>query len=164
MTRAEFVAILEPLALAMRADMDAPAWGAYYRAFADVPAALLSRVVDRLIREPLQFFPKAGELRAECEKQRRAVLALHPYEGCPDCEHSKGWRQRRLPGQQAVVERCPCQGHHRERLAAMGVLDALTALPGESEGASEQVFPTVEQLPAPLRQQLLEQVRQKVLR
>lgn len=164
MTRAEFVSILEPLAQAMRADMDAPTLGAYYRAFEYVPPALLSRVVDRLIREPLQFFPKAGELRAECEKQRRAVLALHPYEGCQDCEHSKGWRTVLEPGKQASVQRCPCQAKHRAFLAGLGASEPLAALPGEVEGDNEQVYPTVEELPAPLRKQLLEQVRQRVIR
>src|SRR5688572_24424023 len=136
----------------MRTDMDVPTWTAYHRAFHDVPAALLAQVVDRLIIEPRQFFPKAGELRAECEKQRRAVLAMHPYDGCAECEHSRGFREIRSASGQTTVEPCPCRQRHRTKLERLGVAAALASLPGEVEGESEQVYPTAEQLPAPLRQ------------
>jgi hypothetical protein len=163
-TRPEFVAILTPLTLAMRAELDGAGWTAYYRAFSDVPPALLSQVIERMLREPLSFFPKAGELRAECEKQRRAILAIHPYEGCVECEHSKGFREVIGASGQTTVEPCPCKARHRERLEGLGVGTPLASLPGEAEAQSEQVYPTVEQLPAAMRQTLLETVKQKVLR
>jgi hypothetical protein len=163
-SRAEFVAILETLAAAMRADLDAPTLSAYYRALKDIPASLLEGTVDRLLREPLTFFPKAGEVRAACEKQRRAVLALHPYDGCADCEHSKGFRLVIVAGGQATVQVCPCKSRHLELLTTLGISTPIVMLAGEPDGTNEQVYPTVEQLPAPLRAQLLEQVKQKVLR
>lgn len=46
----------------------------------------------------------------------------------------------------------------------MGLLDAVSALPGESERENEQVYPTLEQLPAGVRQQLGTIAGQKVLR
>ena len=164
MTRVELVASLEPLAQALRTDIDAPTWTAYYRALRDVPASLLESVVEDYFRQPLVFFPKATEIRAACEKHRRAVLALNPYEGCVECEHSRGFRQVTSSSGQVTVEPCPCRGRHRARLEALGVADALVALPGEAEAQSEQVYPTVEQLPAPIRAQLERVAGQKVLR
>jgi hypothetical protein len=46
----------------------------------------------------------------------------------------------------------------------MGLLEAVAPLPGEAERESEQVFPTLEQLPADVRQRLGEVAGQKVLR
>ena len=128
MTRAEFVALVEPLAQAMRTDIDFATWSVYFRALEDIPPALLAAVVERLIREPLEFFPKAGELRAACERHRLAILAAHPYDGCASCEeHGKGWEPVLIDGVQRMT-RCACYGRHMERLAALGVGEVL-ALP-----------------------------------
>lgn len=128
MQRPEFVAILSPLVLAMRADFDTPTWAAYFQALQDVPARLLQATVDAMLREARAFFPKAGELRAGAERARQALIAAHPYDGCIECEYSKGWRPVLVAGQ-ATVERCPCRQRHLEKLADLGVGDQPLALP-----------------------------------
>ena len=155
-TRKQFAAIVAPLARALRTDMDAPSWTAYYRALGDVPPGVLAPVVDRLLREPLRFFPKAGELRAACEVHRRALLAEHPYEGCVDCEHSRGWCEIAIgtSGQTTVVP-CPCRQRYREQLDALGLGGPLAQLPAAgADDDDEAEYPTVDQLPAALRDQL----------
>jgi hypothetical protein len=160
--RTEFVEILEPLALAMRAEMDGPTWTAYYRALSDVAAPLLAAVVDGMFHQALEFFPKAPELRAACERQRRAVLAANPHEACCDCEHSRGWCQV-LVNDVPKVQRCPCVARHQQRLEALGVREPLAALPAEAAG-DEQVYPSFGQLPAGIRQQLEAVAARKQLR
>lgn len=163
MTRVEFGVIIEPFRLAMRADLDAPTLAAYFRVLADVPAVLLEQAVAEYLRQPLEFFPKAPEMRAACELQRRRQLALVPYEGCVDCEGQKGWRDVKVDGY-TRMERCPCRGRYQEALSARGLLEGIAQLPGEAEPQGEAHYPTVEQLPADLRTRLLETVRQKVMR
>jgi hypothetical protein len=162
-TRDEFVAILSPLVLGMRADFDQPTWSAYFAALRDVHPALLEHAVAGLLREAREFFPKVGELRAACERARRQQLALNPHEACVECEHSRGWRSVRV-GEDSRVERCPCVSLHQEKLKGLGLLEAVAALPGEVERESEQVYPTLEQLPADVRQRLGQIAGQKVLR
>lgn len=163
-TRREFGVILEPFRLAMRADLDAPTLAAYFRVLETVPAVLFEAAVNDYLSQPLEFFPKAPELRAACEVQRRRQLALFPYEACIECEDQKGWRSVKGPDGYERLERCPCRGRYQEALAARGLLDGISALPGEAEAQGEQVYPTAEQLPAALRSQLLATVRQKVMR
>jgi hypothetical protein len=159
MSRAEFAVVLQPLVSAMRADFDTAAWTAYYRALEDVSPALLEAAVDKLIREPLEFFPKAGELRAECERQRLAILAAHPYDGCASCEeHGKGWEPVMVNGVQRMA-RCACYGRHMERLALLGVGD-VPALPP----AMESRAPEPEDLSPEVRSQLIAAIRDKVMR
>jgi hypothetical protein len=163
MTRPELVAILEPLRLAMRAEIDAPTWAAYFRVLQSVPAVLLEQAVESYIRQPLEFFPKAPEILAACERHRRAQLALMPYDACAECEDHKGWRTAMVDGAERM-ERCPCRARYQALLASRGLLDGLSQLPGEAEPQGESYHPTAEQLPAELRRQLLEVVKQKVLR
>ena len=164
MQRSEFVEILEPLVLAMRAEFDQPTWTAYFRALEDVPAGVLSVAVQSLLREPLEFFPKAGELRATAERQRRVLLAAYPYDGCAECEDQRGFRTVITDGGQKTVTACPCKERHRSMLARMGVVEPLAALPGESGAGDDRTYPTLEQLPAAVRTQLLDVASQKVLR
>jgi hypothetical protein len=153
MTRDVFAAMLEPLVLAMRAEFDGPTWAAYYRVLGDVPASVLSATVDAAMREPLEFFPKAGELRAKAERQRRMLLALRPHEACCECEDSKGWRRRLVDGR-LFSERCPCVKRHQAHLEELGLLTAIAQLPNEEGAGDEAVYPTAEQLPATLQSRL----------
>jgi hypothetical protein len=165
MTRKEFIAILEPFRLAMRADLDAPTLSAYFRVLENIPAVLFEAAIEDYLSKPLEFFPKAPEMRAACELQRRRQLALMPpYEGCVECEDHKGWRPVRGADGYERLERCACRGRYQERLESRGLLAAVAQLPGEAEPQGEQYYPTVEQLPADMRKSLLETVRQKVLR
>lgn len=137
MTREEFVSTLSPLVLAMRADFDKPTWTAYYQALENIPAPLFREAVATAMQQDREFFPKANELRALAERARQTVLATHPYDGCWECEHSKGWRPI-LVNSVPRVERCPCFERHRLTLAALGVVTNPLALPvakGEPEPA-----------------------------
>jgi hypothetical protein len=165
MTRKEFGAILEPFRLAMRADLDAPTLSAYFRVLESIPAVLFEAAINDYLSQPLEFFPKAPEMRAACELQRRRQLALMPaYDGCIDCEDTKGWRTVKGADGYERLERCPCRGRYQERLADRGLLEAVAQLPGEAEPQGESYHPSAEQLPSELRAKLLETVRQKVLR
>jgi hypothetical protein len=157
------MAALSPLVIGMRAEFDQPTWSVYYAALRDVPAVLLESAVQAMLREPREFFPKVGELRAASEKQRRMLLATMPHEACCECESSKGWRSVLVDGV-SRVQRCPCVKRHQEKLKGMGLLESVSALPGEAERESEQVFPTVEQLPANIRKQLGTIAGQKAIR
>jgi hypothetical protein len=165
MTRPEFIRILEPLKLAMLANLDAPTLTAYYRVLEGVPAVLLEQAVADLLSQSLEFFPKAPEIRAACEMARRRQLALvPPYDGCVECEDQKGWRPVKGADGYVRLERCGCRLRYQERLADRGLLEAVSQLPGEAEPQGESYHPTAEQLPSELRAKLLETVRQKVLR
>jgi hypothetical protein len=161
--RDDFIGIVSPLVLGMRVDFDKPTWSAYYAALRDVPAVLLENAVSVMLREPREFFPKVGELRAAAERSRRQMLALNPYEACAECEHSRGWRNVLVDGV-SKMERCPCRSRHQEKLKGLGLLEAVASLPGEAERESEQVYPSVEQLPADMRQRLGHIAGQKALR
>lgn len=132
MTRDEFVETLGPLVLAMRADFDKPTWTAYYQALENIPAPLFREAVATAMQQDREFFPKANELRALAERARQTFIAAHPYEGCWECEHSKGWRPTLVDGV-ARVERCPCLEQHRMKLAALGVVTEPLALPAARE-------------------------------
>lgn len=163
MERSDFMQALSPLVIGMRAEFDQPTWAAYYLALRDVPAVLLESAVAVMLREPREFFPKVGELRAAAEKQRRVLLAANPHEACAECEGQKGWRSVRV-GNIPKVERCPCIARHQAKLKGMGLLEAVSALPGEGERENEPVYPALEQLPANVRQQLGQIADRKALR
>ncbi len=163
--RHEFVAALNPLALAMRAELDKPSWSAYYAALKDIPAPLFAAAVQTLTAQALTYFPKAGELRAACERQRRAVLAAHPYDGCVECEDQRGYRTVINGSGQKTVEPCPCKRRWQQRIAELGAVEPIALLPGEAGvGENEQIYPTVDQLPADLRKQIGDVAARKVLR
>lgn len=164
MTREEFRAVLSPLVLAMRAEFDAPTWTAYYQALEDVPVGVLQLSVQTLMREPLAFFPKAGEFRAMAEKQRRVLLAAYPYDGCVECEGQRGFRTVLGTEGQKTVEACPCKARHRQHLERLGLAAPLVALPNEAGVGDVAEYPSLEQLPATVRQQLVDVAAQKVLR
>lgn len=130
--RAAFVAVLLPLAQAMRVDVDAATWAVYARALQDVPHRLLSETVDRLIREPRQFFPKAGELRAECERQRQAWLLARPWSPCELCAESPGYLETTDGSGVVRLARCACWRAHQAAISEAGMGTAL-ALPSPRE-------------------------------
>lgn len=163
MERNAFVELLNPLVLATRTEFDLPTWNAYFRALADVSEPLFAATVDGLLREPLAFFPKAGELRQACEKQRRVLLAAHRYDGCVECEDSIGWRPLLVDGV-ARVDRCPCKARYKARLAAMGLDVQVTPLVAPGGAGEVEAFPTLEQLPAPVRERLQLVAGQKAMR
>jgi hypothetical protein len=164
MERADLVEILNPLALAMRVEIDKPTWAAYYGLLKDVPAHMLFAAVETMAREPREFFPRANELRAAAERQRRAYLAAHPYEGCAECEDQRGYRNVLVAGQLPMVEPCPCKASWRARLEMVGAAEPIAMLAGEDAADSERLFPTLEQLPPHIRQQLTAVADRKVLR
>ncbi len=159
MERAEFGVIIAELAAAMGKPLDQVTLGAYFKVLKDVPVGLFQAASEQMMRSSREFFPKAGELLAACELYRRQFIAAHPYQGCIDCEHSRGWIE--LEGR---MHRCGCWTRHRAQLETWGVGKALAELPGEEQAQSEQHFPTVEQLPAPIRERLEQISGQKVLR
>jgi hypothetical protein len=121
MERAEFVAIVEPLRIAMRAEMDQPTWTAYYRAMQDVPVPLLVAAVETLMREDRQFFPKAGEIRGQCERERKAIIDANPYTGCEACAGT-GWTEIVCSEcQTRRVKACSCREDYKSRLVSLGV-------------------------------------------
>lgn len=129
MDRDQFVSILSPLVLSMRADFDKPTWTAYYQALSNIPAPLFQAAVAAVMQEAREFFPKANELRGHAERARLQVMAATPYEGCIACEHSRGWRAIVDDGIPRV-QRCPCLERHRQTLAALGVVtDPLALMP-----------------------------------
>lgn len=165
MTVEECTEILAPFVLALRADFDEPTFRAYHRFLKDVPAALLIAALEaEQDRGDLRFMPNAPELRAKCELQRRALLALQPWTPCVDCADSPRWRPVLVDGIPRV-ERCPCVERHRLWLADKGIAEPICALPGTaSEGPAEQDYPTRAQLPATLQARLSGLVDAKALR
>lgn len=163
MDRDTFIAILTPLLLAMRVDFDLATWAAYYRVLSDVSVPVLEAAVDAISREPREWFPKAGELRGVCEQQRRQLVAAHPWTACCLCEDSPKWRAVLVEGV-TRVEKCPCVEQHRMSLKDQGILDPIAPMAGELTGDSEQVFPTMAQLPAGVRERLTGIAGQKALR
>ena len=129
MTREQFKAILEPLVLALRAEMDTPTFTVYFHALKDVPTVLMVAARDRGLRWPRQAydpaFPTAPMLRTWAEEARQALIAAHPFTSCVDCT-SQGWVWV-VYGNGAYAQRCPCWRAHQARLASLG--GALVALP-----------------------------------
>lgn len=164
MTLEECVALLTPLALAMRAEMDKPTYRAYHALLKDVPVQLGQAAIEDLQASGLRFFPAATEIQTAAEKARRRLLALNPYDGCAECEDQPGYRTMRIEGQQKTVEPCPCKARHRVRLADLGVLDPIAMMPGEAEPESGAAYPTPEQIPEPIRARLREMSNAKLLK
>lgn len=136
MTLKECTAILTPLVLALRADMDAPTFRAYHRALDDVPAPLLEAAVVAAMRLDSPFMPKPGELRALAEARRRELMAAHPYERCAACNHTGTVRIKPAnweAGMPPLYGKCKCWFTHQKRLEALGIGTEPLALPAGSE-------------------------------
>ena len=154
MTLDETRALLIPLALAVRADFDGPTQRAYHRQLEAVPTGLAQAAVADL--------EQTGKHAAE--RKRRQLVAANPYTGCADCEDQRGYRTVLGRGGQKVVEPCPCKARWLEQLGSAGIREPLGALPSEDGAGGDQVYPTLEQLPAPLRTQIQQAANRKALR
>ena len=119
MTLQECTALLAPLALALRADMDDPTFRAYHRALSDVPVNLLQAAVDHAMRSNSAFLPRPGELRALAERARLELSFRLKFEGCAQC-HGTGWEQVLINGVPRA-QRCQCWKAHQSRLEREGV-------------------------------------------
>jgi hypothetical protein len=164
-TLKECVALLTPLALAMRVDLDQPTFRAYHALLKDIPIILGQAALEDLSSSGLTFFPTAPEIQRASEKARRRLVALHPYEGCIDCEGQIGFRPVLKDGRPTnTVVPCECKARHQMRLSEIGVLEPVSQLPGETEPQTETSYPTMAQIPAPIRQRLTAIAGVKVLR
>lgn len=165
MTLQECTALLVPIALARRAEMDEPTFRAYHRVLKDVPVMLAQAALETMEKAGLEFMPTAPKILHASEIARRQMLALHPYDGCAECDQQRGYRTIFGMDGQKAVERCPCLARHREKLEGLGILSPFAALPGEAGvGESEPVYPTVEQLPPALRTQLVHAAHRRLMR
>ena len=164
MTLDETRALLIPLALAVRADFDGPTQRAYHRQLEAVPTGLAQAAVADLEQTGLRFMPTALEIKHAAERKRRQLVAANPYTGCADCEDQRGYRTVLGRGGQKVVEPCPCKARWLEQLGSAGIREPLGALPSEDGAGGDQVYPTLEQLPAPLRTQIQQAANRKALR
>ncbi len=162
MTLPECVALLTPLALAMRVEFDQPTFRAYHRLLEKVPVRLAELALEQMVREGMRFMPRAPEIANGAEKVRRQQLALHPHEECAECEGQKGWRTVLVAGV-SKLEKCPCKARHQEKLAGLGLLEPIAYLPGEAPAEGDPVYPTLEQLPAGVRQQLESVAKRKAI-
>ena len=132
MERPEFVAILSPLVVMMRAQFDQPMWTAYYRALEDVPAQLLLAAVERAQRTPREpyqpAFPTPPMLRQWAEQARKALIASLPYDpsACAQCDGT-GW-ETRTEGGVPRVTRCGCWRRFQSRIQELGCGHVLMAL------------------------------------
>lgn len=165
MTLEETVALLTPLALALRAEVDAPTFRAYHKHLKDVPMALADAALTDLSDGGLRFMPTAPEIKQAAERKRRQLLAANPYEGCVECEGQRGFRTVLIEGGQKTVEPCPCRHRHMVRLERLGIGEVLSDLPGEAGvGENERVYPAFEELPPKVQAQIRDTVARKQLR
>lgn len=154
MTLEECTELLTPLAIAMRVQLDVPTFRAYHGVLKDVPLGVAADAMNVLTREGLRFFPGAPEILLASETARRRLLAAHPWDGCIECEDQRGYRTLIGASGQKTVQPCPCKARHQAMLESRGLLTPIALLPGEAGAGDERVYPTLEQLPAPLRAQV----------
>lgn len=154
MTLEECTELLTPLAIAMRVQMDVPTYRAYHAILKEVPAGVAAAAVSALTLEGMRFFPSASEILLASEKARRRQLAAHPWEGCVECEDQRGYRTLTLAAGQKTVQPCPCKARHQAMLESHGLLTPIALLEGEAGAGDERIYPTLEQLPAPLQKQI----------
>lgn len=133
MTLKECTALLTPLALALRVDMDGPTYRAYHRSLEQVPAHLLQSAVDAAMRSAT-FMPKPGELIALAEERRKEIMAAHPYERCNACQ---GFGKVKIADGSIPPKyrNCDCYTTYQKRLDALGISDQPLALPAAREFA-----------------------------
>jgi hypothetical protein len=121
MTLETCTAILAPLALAFRAEVDVPTFTVYARALADVPPPLLQAATNRALRTR-RFFPTVAELLEDAEACRLALAAGVPFVPCVACrDRWPGWMTIVDPAGEAREDRCACWRAHQARLARLGV-------------------------------------------
>ncbi len=163
MTLQECTALLTPFAVGIGAAVDTAMFNAYARVLKDVTPPLLARALELYENEGVRFLPGAPEMKAKCEIARRQLLAVHPYEGCADCEQSKGFIDVKVDGKW-YSQPCPCKARHAAKLARLGIGAPVAQIAAEVSGESEAVYPMAAQLPSGIRQRLEAIAGQKVLR
>lgn len=151
MTLEECTELLTPFAIALRVQMDVPTFKAYHGVLKAVPAGVFARALEELTLEGSRFMPSAPEMLLASEKARRRQLAAHPWDGCVECEDQRGYRTRIGDSGQKTVAPCPCKARHQAMLEGHGLLAPIALLEGEAGAGDERVYPTLEQLPAPLQ-------------
>ena len=129
MTRDEFIAVLEPLVIALRAEFDLPTWTVYYRALQEVPVpALQAAITRRLTRGRQEYepaFPEPGTIREWADQARMQLLEAHPYRPCEACSFT-GWAEI-TDGTTVRVTRCSCWTAHQAQVARLGLGPAIAA-------------------------------------
>lgn len=123
MTLEECTAMLTPLAIALRVQMDVPMFRAYHRALQDVPAQWLQAAIDLAMRQPRAAFeptfPAAPTLRSLAERARAAARAAKVFQPCGDC-NGTGWQEIE-EGNVVRVKRCGCWNDYQAELVALGL-------------------------------------------
>lgn len=165
MTLQECTAMLTPVALAMRADFDAPTFRAYHRVLKDVPAHLAEDAIQAIVTAGAEFMPTAPKILQAAERLRRQLIAALPWSPCADCEDFPGFRKVMVEGSsQETRQKCPCKARHRSMLQERGLLEAFAELPAENGAGDVREYPTADQLPPGLREQLTAVAGRKALR
>jgi hypothetical protein len=108
----QFFDALALLAISTQYEMDELTMRAYRIALEGVPLEFVEKACEELAREPLSWFPKAGDIRARAEKiaaRRQPAKALPSGAtstgyACVECKDT-GWK---YVGHNAVVE-CECR-------------------------------------------------------
>lgn len=139
--RHAFGVLLAPLIVASRTkDFADPAKAktqlhVWMLSLGDVPPAILTEAVERLIAEGITWMPRPGDVKVVCcniVDERRAAAARQAkalQEDCPDC-HGTGWAD--VEGPSAVV-RCNCLKRALELIRAAGEAIPRPALPPSSD-------------------------------
>lgn len=155
MTLAECTAMLTPVALALRAEFDLPTFKAYHRVLEKIPVSLAEDALQQLVNEGAEFMPTAPKILHAAERIRRQIVALLPWHPCAECEDFPGYRKVLAEGtRQETRAKCPCKARHRDNLQAQGILEPYATLPSETGAGDDRVYPSVDQLPARLREQV----------
>lgn len=163
MTLQECTAMLTPLALALRAEMDDASYRVYHRVLKDVPIRLMELAIESMLDSGAEFMPGAPKLKAECEKFRRQWLAANPHEACAECEGQRGFRTILGRSGQSVVERCPCVSRYHAKLEELGMRAALALMPAE-ERIETVDGPSLDSLPSDLQARVRNIASAKVMR
>lgn len=155
MTLQECTAMLTPVALALRAELDGPTFRAYHRILEKVPVSLGVDALQQLVDEGAEFLPTAPKILHAAERIRRQMVALLPWTPCVECADFPGYRKVLVDGNvQETRAKCPCKSRHREVLEGQGLLEPYATLPSETGAGDERVYPSVDQLPTRLRAQV----------
>lgn len=115
--------IVTPLAIALGREIDTATWGVYYAGLRDTPEPILRATVEAMATNPdgRKWFPTLPEMKAAVRDEQRRVLAAHPYEGCIDCQDSRGLIE--VTGDDGIkrAQPCPCKARWRTKLVELGV-------------------------------------------
>lgn len=137
MTFDEFKKLITPLAVQLGAEYDLPTWRLFHRSVQEIPIPLFAAAIEEAGKTRSKM-PSAAQLRDLAEASRQALIAAHPYDGCIDCEDSKGWLTVTVDGVQRM-QRCPCRHRYQARLEGLGVTCQPLSLPAGRESDLEKI-------------------------